>query len=53
MVEQVFLIGSPRDPLLGHGSLTRADFKRLPAAALPLSRSIFPPGVPSSLRVES
>jgi LysR family transcriptional regulator, nitrogen assimilation regulatory protein len=53
VVEQVFLIGPPRDPLLGRGSLTRSDFKRLPAAVLPLSRSIFPPGVPSSLRVES
>lgn len=53
VVEQVFLIGPPRDPLLGRGSFTRTDFNRLPAAVLPLSRSVFPSDVPSSLRVES
>jgi LysR family nitrogen assimilation transcriptional regulator len=51
--EQVFLIGPPQDPLLSRGPLTRKDFGRLPAAVLPLSRSVFPSGVPSSLRVES
>ncbi|GEP58571.1 LysR family transcriptional regulator [Reyranella soli] len=53
VVEQVFLIGPPRDPLLSRGSLTRKDFRQLPAAVLPLSRSAFPSGVRSSLRVES
>jgi LysR family nitrogen assimilation transcriptional regulator len=53
VVEQVFLIGPPGDPLLKRGPLTRRDFNRLPAAVLPLSRSVFPPGVRSSLRVES
>jgi LysR family nitrogen assimilation transcriptional regulator len=53
VVEQVFLIGPPRDPLLGRGSLTRKDFRQLPAAVLPLSRSAFPSDVRSSLRVES
>jgi LysR family nitrogen assimilation transcriptional regulator len=53
VVEQVFLIGPPRDPLLKEGVLSRSDFKRLPAAVLPLSRSPFPGSVRSSLRVES
>jgi LysR family transcriptional regulator, nitrogen assimilation regulatory protein len=53
VVEQVFLIGPPRDPLLRRGTLTRKDFDRLPAAVVPLSRNPFPSGVPFSLRVES
>jgi LysR family transcriptional regulator, nitrogen assimilation regulatory protein len=53
MVEQVFLIGPPRDPLLKHGKLTLAEFKELPRAVLPLSRTPFPPEVPSRLRVDS
>jgi LysR family nitrogen assimilation transcriptional regulator len=53
VVEQVFLIGPPGDPLLAGGRLARKDFNRLPAAVLPLSRSAFPPTVPSRLRVES
>lgn len=53
VVEQVFLIGPPRDPLLGRGPLTRKDLRQLPAAVLPLSRSAFPSGVRSSFRVES
>ena len=53
MVEQVFLIGPPRDPLLKRGKLTLAEFKRLPRAVLPLSRTPFPPEIPSQLRVDS
>ncbi len=53
VVEQVFLIGPPRDPLLRRGTLTRKEFDRLPAAVVPLSRNPFPSGVPFSLRVES
>lgn len=53
VVEQVFLIGPPRDPLLKRGTLTRKAFDRLPAAVAPLSRNPFPPAVPFSLRVES
>jgi LysR family nitrogen assimilation transcriptional regulator len=53
VVEQVFLIGSPRDPLLKRGTLTRQQFERLPAAVVPLSRNPFPPHIPFSLRVES
>jgi LysR family nitrogen assimilation transcriptional regulator len=52
VVEQVFLIGAPRDPLLQKGKLTRREFNTLPAAVLPLSRSPFPVEVPSSLRVD-
>jgi LysR family nitrogen assimilation transcriptional regulator len=52
VVEQVFLIGPPRDPLLRSGRLTRKAFNALPSAVLPLSRNQFPPGVPSSLRVD-
>jgi LysR family nitrogen assimilation transcriptional regulator len=52
VTEQVFLIGPPRDPLLGRGSLTRKEFNRLPAAVLPLSRSILS-SIPSSLKVEN
>jgi LysR family nitrogen assimilation transcriptional regulator len=53
VVEQVFLIGPPRDPLLMRGQVSRQQFNRLPAAVRPLSRSPFPPGVTSSLQVES
>jgi LysR family nitrogen assimilation transcriptional regulator len=56
VIEQVFLIGPPGDPLLGRGSLTRRDMQDLPAAVLPLSassRGVFPADVPSTLRVES
>jgi LysR family nitrogen assimilation transcriptional regulator len=53
VVEQVFLIGPPRDPLLKRGRLTRKAFERLPAAVAPLSRNPFPSAVPFSLRVES
>ena len=52
VIEQVFLIGPPRDPLLQKGRLTRRDFNGLPAVVLPLSRNPFPDGVPSSLRVD-
>jgi LysR family nitrogen assimilation transcriptional regulator len=53
VVEQVFLIGPPRDPLLKRGTLTRKEFERLPSAVVPLSRNPFPPNIPFSLRVES
>ena len=53
VVEQVFLIGPPGDPLLMRGPLTRKQFERLPAAVPPLSRNKFPPGIPFSVRVES
>ncbi|MGE4080432.1 MAG: LysR family transcriptional regulator [Reyranella sp.] len=56
VVEQVFLIGPPGDPLLGKGPLSRPEIAHLPAAVLPLSastRDAFPPGVKSRLRVES
>ena len=52
VVEQVFLIGAPRDPLLQKGKLTKREFNALPAAVLPLSRNPFPAEVPSSLRVD-
>ena len=52
VIEQVFLIGPPRDPLLQRGRLTRRELNALPAAVLPLSRNPFPEGVPSSLRVD-
>jgi LysR family nitrogen assimilation transcriptional regulator len=52
VVEQVFLIGPPRDPLLQNGRITRREFNTLRAAVLPLSRNPFPPEVPSSLRVD-
>jgi LysR family nitrogen assimilation transcriptional regulator len=52
VVEQVFLIGPPRDPLLQSGKITRREFNALPAAVLPLSRNPFPMEVPSSLRVD-
>ena len=53
VVEQVFLIGPPDDPLLKRGRISRRQLNRLPAAVRPLSRTPFPPDVPSSLRVES
>lgn len=56
VVEQVFLIGPPDDPLLCRGPLARHDLAHLPAAVLPLSatsRGVFPPDVKSTLRVES
>ena len=53
VVEQVFLIGPPRDSLLKRGKLTRKEFEGLPAAIVPLSRNPFPPTVPFSLRVDS
>jgi LysR family transcriptional regulator, nitrogen assimilation regulatory protein len=53
VVEQVFLIGPARDPLLKRGRLTLAQFKALPRAVLPLSRTPFPPEIPSRLRVDS
>jgi len=53
VVEQVFLIGPPRDPLLKRGKLTQKEFGNLPSAILPLSRSPFPSTVPSSLRVDA
>jgi LysR family nitrogen assimilation transcriptional regulator len=53
VVEQVFLIGPPRDPLLRRGRLTRKEFNALPAAVVPLSRNPFPSNVPFSLRVDS
>lgn len=53
VIEQVFLIGPPRDPLLRSGKLTRKEFNNLPAAVVPLSRNMFPASVPFSVRVES
>jgi len=53
VVEQVFVIGPPRDPLLKRGRLTRKEFEALPAAVAPLSRTPFPSTVPSSLRVDN
>ena len=53
VVEQVFLIGPARDPLLKRGRLTLAQFNALPRAVLPLSRTPFPPEIPSRLRVDS
>ena len=53
VIEQVFAIGPAGDPRLKRGTLTRKEFDRLPAAIRPLSRTPFPLGVPSSLRVES
>lgn len=53
VIEQVFLIGPPRDPLLTRGRLTRKEFDNLPAAIVPLSRNPFPPSVPFSLRVDN
>ncbi|WP_194469686.1 LysR family transcriptional regulator [Bradyrhizobium sp. CCBAU 51753] len=51
--EQVFLIGPPDDPKLKRGRMTVNDLKHLSRAMLPLSRTPFPPEVPSFVRVES
>jgi LysR family nitrogen assimilation transcriptional regulator len=53
VVEQVFLIGPPRDPMLQKGRMTQKQFNALPAVVRPLSRSAFPDGVPSTLRVDA
>ena len=53
VVEQVFLIGPQRDPLLKRGKLTRKEFGRLPRALAPFGRSHFPATVPFSVKVES
>ena len=53
VVEKVFLIGPPNDPLLRRGKLNRKEFRNLPAAVLPLSRNPFPMDVPFSVRVGS
>jgi LysR family transcriptional regulator, nitrogen assimilation regulatory protein len=53
VIEQVFVIGPPGDPLLMRGKLTRKEFDNLPAAVVPLSRNPFPSNVPFSLRVDS
>ena len=53
VVEKVFLIGPPNDPLLRRGKLNRKEFRNLPAAVLPLSRNPFPIDVPFSVRVGS
>ncbi|MBV9564789.1 MAG: hypothetical protein JOY90_30740, partial [Bradyrhizobium sp.] len=52
VVERVFVIGPPNDPVLRAGKISRAQFNALPAAVLPLSRSPFPSAVPSALRVD-
>jgi len=38
---------------LKRGRVTPAEFKQLPRAVLPLSRTSFPPEIPSRLRVDS
>lgn len=53
VIEQVFLIGPPRDRLLKLGRVTRKEFDTLPSAIAPLSRNPFPSTVPFSLRVDS
>lgn len=53
VLEQVFLIGPPGDPSLRRGKMTANELKRLPRAVLPLSRTAFPPEIPSFVRVES
>jgi LysR family transcriptional regulator, nitrogen assimilation regulatory protein len=53
VVERVFLIGPPRDPLFKRGTVSRAEFNRLPAAIVPLARNPFPANVPFALRVDS
>jgi LysR family nitrogen assimilation transcriptional regulator len=53
VVERVFVIGPPRDPLLKAGKLTRKQFSNLPSAVVPLSRNLFPPSIPYSFRVDS
>jgi len=53
IVEQVFLIGPPRDPLLKRGRLTRKEFDALPSAVGPLSRNPFPSTMPCAVRVDN
>jgi LysR family nitrogen assimilation transcriptional regulator len=53
VVEQVFVIGPPDDPLLAAGTITRKAFDELPSVVLPLSRSPFPRATPAAFRVES
>jgi LysR family nitrogen assimilation transcriptional regulator len=53
MIERVYLIGPPRDPLLKRGKITRKEFNRLPAAVVPLARNPFPASVPFTLRLDS
>ena len=53
VVERVYLIGPPRDPLFKRGIDDRkAEFNRLPAAIVPLARNPFPSSVPFALRVD-
>ncbi|MGY3533481.1 LysR family transcriptional regulator [Bradyrhizobium embrapense] len=53
VVEQVFLIGPARDPLLKRGRLTRKEFDALPAAVGPLSRNPFPSTMRCAVRVDN
>lgn len=53
VVEHVFLIGPPHDPLLKRGRITRKEFDNLPSVVAPLSRNLFPSTVPFSVRVDS
>jgi LysR family transcriptional regulator, nitrogen assimilation regulatory protein len=53
VVERVFVIGPPKDPLLKAGRLTRKEFNNLPSAVVPLSRNLFPSNIPYSFRVDS
>jgi LysR family transcriptional regulator, nitrogen assimilation regulatory protein len=53
VVERIFLIGAPGDPLLKRGKLTRKEFNSLPNAIAPFGRNRFPLSVPISVRVES
>lgn len=53
MVEQVFLIGPSRDPLLKRGRLTRKQFDALPSAVGPLSRNPFPSTMLCAVRVDN
>ncbi|TWB88902.1 LysR family nitrogen assimilation transcriptional regulator [Bradyrhizobium macuxiense] len=53
VVEQVFVIGPPRDPLLKRGRLTRKEFDALPSAVAPLSRNPFPPTMLCAVRVDN
>ena len=53
VVEQVFLIGPSRDPLLKRGRLTRKEFDALPSAVAPLSRNPFPSTMLCAVRVDN
>jgi LysR family transcriptional regulator, nitrogen assimilation regulatory protein len=53
VVEQVFIIGAPQDPLLKRGKLTRKQLNNLPKSLAPFGRNVFPPSVPFSVRIES